>query len=590
MGAVIPRHAITIMEAARGPSTPKVERGTAMIYAGALPGLSLADLFQKIDGAWVGKANYFYTVATVTKTSATGRRKTNSGDFGFQEWIPLDIDKIELDLWSPLDVVDMVDELLPQDGERLYVWSGNGLQVQIRVPPFKDIGLFQSLKPGYLHFIRQLDLSLRERGLGFKEIDPRMWDAARVMRLPNTWNEKPDEATGQTIRKQAYFLGVRGVGRSRELWEALEKHEGDFREAEGKDVVATLIGLWDPAEVTEASTYYRVPCPFHPPDHKPSFWIYKNGGGWGVDFHRVKGDPDFRRKPFEIYLVKKYPGSDPASVGPDDSRYAEYCRAIGAPAPRIPVLDLVQEWARERYQPICRSGERFFSATEVRFVRLTNGMQHLFAKDIQALIRERAREALGEEGKPHAWSTIIKLYRDHAYAAFMSLVMGLPEIWEISSEAMPVELREDYTVKLRDVLNCPLRHTMGSRFVTRSILDRLIEVALESDRWWGLDDYRVFLKHLNGEYRIAFQPALLFQVPVSQAWAREYGDHREIGRVLVALGLCEWDRIHVDNRRYRVLVITSPTLESTGLGQEDTVVEPVEEGNRLVGMITEEDL
>lgn len=146
---------------------------------------SIYDLFKNIDThlAKIPKKdqwNIFYTAANC----AAGKREFSSLDA-----IVFDIDKInvaELDAYIPV----ICKVLGINESETGIVFSGHGLHVIVGLKkPLTDKKIFKELKPHYADVCRKLEKALETAGLP-GDLDTTVFEARRIMRLPNTINRK----------------------------------------------------------------------------------------------------------------------------------------------------------------------------------------------------------------------------------------------------------------------------------------------------------------------------------------------------------------------------------------------------------------
>jgi hypothetical protein len=172
-----------------------------------------------MDGAHSEPDNVFYSVASIAETFFTsGRGKAGKDDFAFQEWIPFDID--DVNKARELTCISVLDDILPTDGERIYIWTGHGMQVLYRVPIFTDTGLFGSLRSAYRSLCIDIEVAFRAKCLT-GTVDTTAWDVAKMFRLPGTINQKWNLDGSRKTPKSCYLIETRGSGASQGLWDKM---------------------------------------------------------------------------------------------------------------------------------------------------------------------------------------------------------------------------------------------------------------------------------------------------------------------------------------------------------------------------------
>lgn len=150
------------------------------------------------------RENLYYTVA-------------HCGDekrvIDFQDILPFDIDEIGANADLPPDqifdlyakvVTDAIGADLSKTG---VVFSGNGLHFLIHLSErIHGKEFFKENKAQYKALLGKINRALESAGLPGKP-DPAVFDAARILRFPTTWNIKPDKRNPGSIRRvQAVVL------------------------------------------------------------------------------------------------------------------------------------------------------------------------------------------------------------------------------------------------------------------------------------------------------------------------------------------------------------------------------------------------
>jgi len=117
-----------------------------------------------------------------------------------EQWvIPFDIDRLELKSEIPDDIIEhchkvmaVVEKTIGIDAKKTAtLFSGNGLQFFIKIPtPIMSAEFFDTMRDQYKLVCDKLNAALAANNLKGKT-DSSVFDGARLMRLPNTWNDKP---------------------------------------------------------------------------------------------------------------------------------------------------------------------------------------------------------------------------------------------------------------------------------------------------------------------------------------------------------------------------------------------------------------
>ncbi len=141
--------------------------------------------------------NLYYTICNIGKD-----RK----EFLSQEHIPIDIDDIGISERPELEklaqnVCDILDVPFGSVG---ILFSGNGLQLLIKVKPWEDKAYFDQARVHYKAVLDNLHLKLAQRGFRGAP-DPSVWSTARLMRFPETENIKAGKTTRTGIILQAHM-------------------------------------------------------------------------------------------------------------------------------------------------------------------------------------------------------------------------------------------------------------------------------------------------------------------------------------------------------------------------------------------------
>lgn len=148
--------------------------------------------------------NVYYTVAHHVGLSgpAPSRREAT---FEYQTVLPFDLDYVDqARAWDYLPVVAKILGVSPHS--LIFVSTGNGLHIIAHLEtPIRSAKYLKETKPHYNELVWQINQELILRNLPGKA-DPSIWDAARILRLPNTINESVKKGT-----KEAKLLQYPGM-------------------------------------------------------------------------------------------------------------------------------------------------------------------------------------------------------------------------------------------------------------------------------------------------------------------------------------------------------------------------------------------
>lgn len=157
----------------------------------------LSFLQGKVDES--ERVNIYYTVCECLEQK--GRKLTS------QHHIPFDIDKLDLpDGAADPELLKRTAEVACEAlgirySETGVLFSGNGLQLLVGIQaPITDVGYFDQARAHYKALCDKITLRLMQSGLK-GQADVAVWSPARLMRYPETWNEKPDKP-----KRRAYVL------------------------------------------------------------------------------------------------------------------------------------------------------------------------------------------------------------------------------------------------------------------------------------------------------------------------------------------------------------------------------------------------
>ena len=202
--------------------------------------------------------NLYFTVA-----KCAGKR-----EFVSQHHVPFDIDHVDTTKCEETLRVAMAAIGVSFDNT-LSLCSGNGVQFFVELQnPLTDPGVFDDQRAYYKACCDKIDLALVQAGLP-GTADTTMWSLARIMRMPDTWNEKPGKP-----KVKAYTIGRNSVPTLFDLKAAAGIPEVSTKEAIVKwpapDVAAVLDGcenlklmLSDPEAVAEPLWYANASIMFH---------------------------------------------------------------------------------------------------------------------------------------------------------------------------------------------------------------------------------------------------------------------------------------------------------------------------------------
>lgn len=135
--------------------------------------------------------NLYYTIAFC---------KDAKRDFDWQEIMPFDIDGIDTERRAEY-VAPVLEALQVDAAKTVVVFSGNGLHfVVLRNERFTEAKYFDDYRVQYKAICKKVDAVLEALRLPGK-LDVGIFDAARILRIPETLNVKPDKNNPDKLRK-----------------------------------------------------------------------------------------------------------------------------------------------------------------------------------------------------------------------------------------------------------------------------------------------------------------------------------------------------------------------------------------------------
>lgn len=157
---------------------------------------NIAILFKNPAGVLDGipseaRRNLYYTLAHHTGAERASFPQRTASTFDYQTVLPFDIDGA--DTTRPYDYATIFAKHLGIDPKSLIiVCSGNGFHFLANLlHPIRAAKFFKESKPYYVALCDKIAKDLGVLGLAGK-LDPTCFEPARVFRLPNTINSKPD--------------------------------------------------------------------------------------------------------------------------------------------------------------------------------------------------------------------------------------------------------------------------------------------------------------------------------------------------------------------------------------------------------------
>jgi P4 family phage/plasmid primase-like protien len=135
--------------------------------------------------------NLFFTLAHHSGLKDARYPQRTTGSFDYQTILGFDVDKgPELAKFQEYRAV-LATLLKCEPGNLIAVNSGNGLHFYVNLKhPIREASFFKEMRPYYLALLEKLNAELKKLGLP-GEFDSKVFDPARVMRVPGTWNKKP---------------------------------------------------------------------------------------------------------------------------------------------------------------------------------------------------------------------------------------------------------------------------------------------------------------------------------------------------------------------------------------------------------------
>ena len=405
---------------------------------------SLSDvLYQqsKIDGE-----NVFYSVASIKNIPAVGESwKNKAGDFESLSYVFFDVDGLEA-----ADLDDAVERLIDplivswagESAERFYVDSGHGVHILVSIPPVDDAEWISRVRPAYRHLAVQLELLLLKHGLP-GEVDLKVWESSRVLRVPGTVNAKKDKAA-----VPCRLILSEGESASEQLRLMLESYQPPAEErrdaGSGGDVERVLQAV----KHIDCGHYWHCYCPFHP-EKQPSFVIYKNNPCWGYDLHCEQGSPGWRQPMSHIWCQAKYGAVDADKLAEFDGQ------AGGSPTSAVAIIE---RWAATAFEFTC--------------VIADDKRSELYSKNW-------GRTVSVGEFKSWCDTPVLKSLLESDEANSGKTPMGLAKMPHLYRE-MCVPVYRGFMQRLPRKVDCPVSSTTGLDISPS--LERLLRVAFYRQR------------------------------------------------------------------------------------------------------------
>lgn len=147
--------------------------------------------------------NAFYTVGHHTGLGKAMPERTKLS-YESQSILQFDLDHVDMNrAWDYLLLTAKILGVLPQS--LILNSTGNGLHVIAHLKtPIRSSKYLEETKPNYNEVVYRINQALKDHGLP-GNADPAVWDAPRILRLPNTINEK------KGVRKEAVLLQYPGL-------------------------------------------------------------------------------------------------------------------------------------------------------------------------------------------------------------------------------------------------------------------------------------------------------------------------------------------------------------------------------------------
>lgn len=153
--------------------------------------------------------NVFYTVGVHVGVGGDSPVRDKLS-YSYQTIMAFDIDGVDSSkVWEYLPIVAGVLKVSPQS--LVLVSTGNGCHVIAHLKtPIRSNKYLETTKPDYNELVYRINAGLDEKALPGKA-DPSIWDAPRILRLPNTINEKINKQTGVALVKECKLLQYPGL-------------------------------------------------------------------------------------------------------------------------------------------------------------------------------------------------------------------------------------------------------------------------------------------------------------------------------------------------------------------------------------------
>lgn len=166
---------------------------------------NLGNILSQLRSADPGNLeNVYYTVAHHEPLGLPEPSRTQQ-TFVSQTLLPFDLDYVDQNrAWDYLPIVANILGVSAQS--LIFVSTGNGLHIIAHLKtPIRSAKYFKEVRPAYNEMVFRINGALKDAGLA-GSADPAVWDAGRILRLPNSVNKSEKKGT-----KEAKLLQYPGL-------------------------------------------------------------------------------------------------------------------------------------------------------------------------------------------------------------------------------------------------------------------------------------------------------------------------------------------------------------------------------------------
>ncbi len=479
------------------------------------------------------KANMLFTQSYM-KTS--DRRQEN---FHSTEYLSFDIDNPPQDKTS--EIIKIFKEFVNEDCEQIYVWSGHGLQIHIKIPTQKSIVFFKDNKRRYELLCTEIQNKFDYVELPCK-VDKVVFEPARLLRIPGTINAKTEKPPVETklleysnegiVSKTffEYFLSLKVIDDFD--FSKYRANSDNFNSDDNSDVWNKIIDLLAPECKKSGYNYALITCPFHSPDNYPSFIIFYNNLFYARDLHDNQ-----KYTPYQLFCWKTAHTLKGSLFLKHD-----FYKFLGLSVKKS-VVDCIIEFTKYKYDFTYKKNDGLYSEKYKEIIKLRDFKD---SPDLLVIddIFENSIEIESYYSTAKSRSRAITLFKNFAGEVYNTLKNEL-------SDYSDSNIDDDFKRELRKILYINQR-VPGDKFLTQSPFEFFDQLS-ELDKWEQFFTYHIsFLKKKEVSF-VAL--AYSFIEANSPKISENFKTSTKFTQFIIKNNFGYSDRIYFNGKQKRVVII-----------------------------------